>query len=90
MHVRAVIFDFDGPINDSFREGLRRIKVLCAIYDIPFGRMQRKKLTELWGIPGIELLEQGVDISRNFAERVYRGWERMDLTDPVPLVPGTR
>jgi len=88
--VRAVIFDFDGPINDSFREGLRRIKILCAVHEVPFARKERMKLTELWGLPGLELLEKGLGINRKLAETMYPEWERMDLNLPVPLVPAAK
>lgn len=90
MIIQAVIFDFDGPINDSFREGLRRIKTLCAIHDIRFTRKERSKLADLWGIPGVELLQQGLDISPELAAAAYKEWERLDLRDPVPLVPGAK
>ncbi|OGN07429.1 MAG: hypothetical protein A3B86_01625 [Candidatus Yanofskybacteria bacterium RIFCSPHIGHO2_02_FULL_38_22b] len=91
MKVGAVIFDLDGPILDSFREGLRRIKIVCAIYDIPFNREHYKKLTELWGLPGIELLTQGLGLNEEFAKTTfYPAWERLDLTQPVPLVTRTR
>ena len=90
MIIKAVIFDCDGPLLDSFRAGLKRIKILCAIHDIPFGRTERMRLTELWGLPGIELLEQGLLISKKLAQRMYPEWERIDLHDPLPLVPGAR
>lgn len=91
MKIRAVVFDLDGPILDSFREGLRRIKTICAIYDIPFRREHYKKLAELWGIPGVELLVQGLGLNEEFARRVfYPAWERLDLNQPASLVPRTR
>lgn len=91
MNIRAAIFDLDGPILDSFREGLRRIKIVCAIYDIPFRREHYKKLTELWGLPGVELLIQGLGINEEFAKTTfYPAWERLDLNQPIPLVPRTR
>lgn len=90
MHVRAVIFDFDGPICDSFREGIRRIKLLCAIHDVHFGREERRRLTELWGLPGKELLEQGVRVSPHLLDVIYKEWERLDLHEPVPLVPSAK
>ena len=90
MDVHAVIFDFDGPINDSFREGMRRIKVLCSLHNVPYGRQERLRLIELWGLPGIELLQQGLLISEDLAQTMYREWERIDLADPVPLVPGAK
>lgn len=90
MNIRAVIFDCDGPILDSFRAGLKRIKILCAIHDIPFNRKERLRLTKLWGMPGIELLKEGLGIGAALAEAMYPEWERMDLHDPIPLVPGAR
>ena len=88
MNIRAAIFDLDGPILDSFREGLRRIKILCAIYKIPFERKHYKKLTELWGAPGIELLVGGLGVNKKFAEEIfYPAWERFDISQPIPLVP---
>lgn len=91
MDIRAVIFDLDGPILDSFREGLRRIKTICAVYDIPFRREHQKELTRLWGLPGVELLVGGLGVSRRFAEEtLYPAWERLDLKQPVPLVLRSR
>lgn len=90
MKIRAVIFDFDGPINDSFREGLRRIEVLAGINQLGFSRKKRQNLIKLWGKPGIDLLQDGLEISRGLAEKIYPQWEAWDLIDPIPLVPGAR
>ncbi len=90
MKIQAVIFDFDGPINDSFREGLRRIEVLCGINKIEFNREKRQRLIRLWGKPGIELLEEGLGISKELAEKIYSQWEVWDFISPIPLIPGAR
>lgn len=91
MDIKAAIFDLDGPILDSFREGLRRIKIVCAVYDIPFERKHYKKLTELWGLPGVELLVQGLGVNNELVKTtLYPAWERLDISQPVPLVPRTR
>jgi len=90
MKIRAAIFDFDGPINDSFREGLRRIEVLCGINKIEFSREKRQKLIRIWGRPGVVLLEEGLSISRELAEKVYPQWEVWDFISPIPLIPGAR
>ena len=88
MKISAVIFDFDGPINDSFREGLRRIEVLCGINKIEFNREKRQALIKLWGKPGVILLQEGLGISKELAETIYQQWEVWDLIYPVPLIPG--
>lgn len=88
MEVRAMITDFDGPINDSFREGLRRIEVLCGINNIQFTREKRRRLVEQWGIPGAKLMEVGLGIPESEAIRIYKQWEVYDLIHPISLVPG--
>lgn len=90
MKIQAVIFDFDGPINDSFREGLRRIEVLCGINKIEFNRERRQRLIRLWGKPGIGLLEEGLGISNELAREIYPQWEVWDLIVPIPLILGAR
>jgi HAD superfamily hydrolase (TIGR01509 family) len=90
MLVKGVILDLDGVILDSYRGGLRKIALLCASEDIPYGRQERQKLTELWGLPGIELLEHGLGIGREMAESLNQKWIRMDRADPPELVPGAR
>lgn len=91
MNIRAVIFDLDGPILDSFREGLRRIKIICAIYDLPFNREHNKRLTHLWGLPGVELIMHGLGLNKKCAKDIfYPAWERFDIQQPIPFVPRTR
>jgi len=90
MKIRVAIFDFDGPINDSFREGLRRIEVLCGINKIEFNREKRQRLIRIWGESGIGLLEEGLGISNDLAREIYSQWEVWDLIMPIPLIPGAR
>lgn len=90
MIIECGIYDFDGPINDSFREGLRRIEVLCGLNKVPFNRETRQRLIRLWGKPGAELLERGLGVSRKLAKKIYREWEIYDLIYPIPLIPGSR
>ena len=90
MLIKAMIFDCDGVIIDSFREGLRRIKILCAIHDVRYTLKERRKLTELWGLRGVKLLEQGLDISPKLAKAMYQDWEKMDLSDPIAHIPAAR
>jgi pyrophosphatase PpaX len=90
LDLKAVLMDFDGVISDSFREGLRRIRTIAAIHDVQFLRETRSRLTNLWGLPGIELLERGLSVNRALAERMYADWEKMDLANPIQLIPGSR
>jgi phosphoglycolate phosphatase-like HAD superfamily hydrolase len=90
MKIRGILLDFDGVLLDSFREGLRRIHLVCTIHDVPFDRDTRAKLFARWGLPGIELLKQCVGVNDALAARMYIDWEKIDKTTPPPLVPGAR
>lgn len=90
MKVKGVVFDFDGPVCDSFREGLRRIEVLARTNDIPFDRTMRKRLIDLWGLAGVELLQRGLGIHPELAKILYTKWEVWDVVDPPQLIPGAQ
>ncbi len=90
MVIRGVLLDLDGVLLDSFREGLRRIQLVCALHDIHFERNTRAKLFTHWGLPGIELLMQCVGVNKSLAQRMYIDWEKIDKASPPPLIPGAR
>ncbi|OGI74612.1 hypothetical protein A2W50_00345 [Candidatus Nomurabacteria bacterium RIFCSPHIGHO2_02_40_30] len=90
MIIKGIFMDLDGVLLDSFREGLRRIQVICAIHEIQFTRETRSNLFHNWGLPGIELLMTCLDISESLAKRMYVDWEKYDREFPPPLIPGAR
>ena len=90
MILKAVLTDLDGVLLDSFRAGLRKIQMLCALHDVSFGRDTRTQLFNAWGLPGIELLQQCLGINQKLAERMYADWEKLDKSLPPPLVLGAR
>lgn len=92
MLVRAVLTDFDGPVNDSYHEGLRRIQMLCALETIPFTVVDRQRLKQNWGKPGRMLLLDSVEAitTEEMADRIYRQWIVYDQENPIPLVPDAR
>ncbi len=93
MGIRAVIFDFDGPINDSFRVGLERLEhVVCRRNGIEVTDGTRRKVVELWGLPGAELIEKAFGVPAAVARELYHEWEALDAVggNPVPLVWGAR
>lgn len=90
MIIQGVLMDLDGVLLDSFREGLRRIQIVCALHDVPFERSTRANLFTHWGLPGIELLMQCLGVGESLARRMYVDWEKLDKTQPPPLIPGAR
>lgn len=74
--------DLDGVLVDSFREGLRRIQIVCALHDVRFERDTRAKLFNNWGLPGVELLVRCLGVNETLAHRMYTG--RSSIKWPRP------
>lgn len=85
-----VIFDFDGPILDSFEEGLRRLGQVLARCGITLGDEERFRIRTLWGKPGRMMLQEALDMSVSLADEVYREWVELDNRVPPPLVRGAK
>ena len=90
MNIRGILMDLDGVLLDSFREGLRRIQIICAMHEIRFERDTRAKLFNNWGLPGVELFMRCLGVNESLARLMYIDWERFDKVSPPPLVPGAR
>lgn len=90
MNIRGILMDLDGVLLDSFREGLRRIQIVCTLHDVRFERDTRAKLFNYWGLPGVELLVQCLGVNDTLARRMYIDWEKLDKVSPPPLIPGAR
>lgn len=90
MIIKGILTDFDGVLLDSFREGLRRIQIVCALHDVRFERDTRAKLFNHWGLPGVELFIQCLGVNEALARRMYIDWEKLDKVAPPPLIPGAR
>ncbi len=92
MKIRAVIFDFDGVINDSAsqkRGGKRIVRIVeHSGYKIPKGIY--KTLKSNWGLDGKKLVEVCFGLDSETARKIYREWERVDATDFFPLIPGAK
>lgn len=87
--IRAIIFDFDGTLLDSFKEGLRRIEIICLLNEIPFSE-HKQKILKLWGLPGEVMLEKGLGINKELAKKLYHQWELWDSFELVPLINGAK
>lgn len=90
MIVQAVLCDLDGVLLDTFRSGLHKIHALCAMYEVPYGRETRAKLTNAWGMPAIELLMHCLGVNRSLATEMNRVWETLDTSQRPQLIPGAR
>ena len=86
---RVVIFDWDGTLVNSYHEGLRRLEIICVINGISF-KEKKERLMKNWGLPGEELLQEGLEIDTETAKRLYRQWELWDEHEDIPLISQTK
>lgn len=90
MKKAIVIFDFDGPILDSFEEGLRRLTQVTRRYGITLGDEEYSRIRARWGAPGRVMLQEALGVSASFADGLYREWVELDNRVPPPLVRGAK
>ena len=85
-NLQAIIFDFDGVINDSGKPGLERIIQIVrdAGHNIPDG--VERTLRHEWGTHGTKLIEVCFGLNPGTSQELYKEWERIDATQFFPLV----
>jgi len=88
--IRAVGFDYDGTVVHSYLHGMRYIRTLGALHDLPFTDETERLIKEHWGVPGSELLALSFGITLQHAELVYEDWLVLEKKSPVPLIRGAR
>lgn len=88
IQIKAILYDFDGPIMDTFEHGLAHLKEICKVHCIRFEPAHEKRLLEFWGIVGDEMLQKVFHISSQRAHSLYEVWGKVvkDKASPVPGV----
>jgi HAD superfamily hydrolase (TIGR01509 family) len=87
--MKALVFDLDGTLLDSFLEGRRRFVKICTRNGLKCDEEAKQRAWKIWGSPGVPLLMEIFGISSDFAHDIYKQWEIEDATDPIPLINGT-
>ncbi|HYE23425.1 MAG TPA: HAD family hydrolase [Candidatus Paceibacterota bacterium] len=88
--VRAVIFDYDGPLSNSFNHGLRMLATLARKRGLAFTPRIAKRLIRTWGLKGNELIAKAFGISLDEGTVLYREWSEAEKLTPCGLVPMAR
>lgn len=87
MPVQAVIYDFDGPILNSFLEGMRRVRMVVEAHGMRWTKALERRITRHWGKPGVALLVEALGVSECVARQLREEWIAMDVGTFMSLVP---
>ncbi|TSC52697.1 MAG: hypothetical protein LiPW41_67 [Parcubacteria group bacterium LiPW_41] len=87
-NTRAAIYDLDGTLLNSGKEGFIRLCGLAEKNGINLNPKVKRRLKKEWGLPPIELIATGFEITKKFAREIHRQWVEADKIDPIPLVKG--
>lgn len=88
MHKRAVIFDLDGTLIDSYAEALRRTEKIALMLGLPFDQRILAKIRSLWGRPAPEMIKACWPDADG--EVFLQAWKNLDCIRRYKLIPKTR
>lgn len=84
--VRAVIWDYDGPLKNSLPHGLRTLARIARRRGLPFNARTLKRLVRNWGLKGNELLAKAFEVPVEVGGAMYREWSEAEKGQPCALV----
>jgi len=87
-NIKAVIYDLDGTLLNSGREGYRRLIALGRQFNIEITNEVEKQLHLNWGLDPENLIMKGFSVSLTIAQEIHNAWGAWDKNDPIPLVEG--
>jgi HAD superfamily hydrolase (TIGR01549 family) len=87
---QAVIVDFDGTILDSYQYALKHVGQVARQNGFSVTSAVQQRMRDTWGYSGIWFLQNAFGIDVECAKRMYREWEAVDETNPIPLINGAR
>ena len=87
-NIKAVIYDLDGTLLNSGKEGYRRLIALGRQYNIEITNEVERRLHENWGLDPENLIMKGFNVPLVIAQEIHNAWSIWDKNDPIPLVTG--
>lgn len=92
--VKAVLFDFDGVILDSWPIALKALKKFSLEMNCPMSEKDEIRIRKNWGHPGKKIMEiLFPDKDENFRQDFYEKWlaeEKNVFKNGLPLINGVK
>jgi phosphoglycolate phosphatase-like HAD superfamily hydrolase len=89
--LKAMVWDLDGTLIDSFIMGLKNLEALMKVHGFVTTPEITKRMLEAWGKSGSEVIAEGYGVDLYFAERVSNEWDSLSDSNPnqkFPLIRG--
>lgn len=85
---KGIVFDFDGTLIDSQREGLKRFLRIADLLGLAVSEEILLQIKKMWGVPGHVLVQ--ASWPETSVSKFMDTWEMFDSKNPLFLFPGTR
>lgn len=89
--LRAMVWDLDGTLINSFDIGLKNLEALMKIHGFSTTPEITKRMLEAWGKSGSEVVAEGYGVDLYFAEKISNEWDAQSDSNPnqkFPLIRG--
>lgn len=85
---KAIIFDFDGTLLDSTREGIGRFTKIAVSLGLKVTDVMRAEARAIWGMPGHVMVER---FWPDMHTAIFmHAWEEYDCVNQINLFPGVK
>ena len=89
--LKAMVWDLDGTLIDSFLMGLKNLEALMKTRGFSTTPEVTKRMLEAWGKSGSEVISEGYEIDLYLAGKISDEWDALSDADPnkkFPLIRG--
>ena len=90
--LKAIIWDLDGTILNSFWPGFEALKKIMLKNGLPTTTFVEKRLFNAWGKSSVEVISEGYNLTLQTAQKIAVEWEAAPraLNGEIKLFPGVK
>ncbi|KND51853.1 MAG: pyrophosphatase PpaX [Parcubacteria bacterium C7867-001] len=87
MHLKGIIYDFDGTLLDSGKEkSLPRLEKVIRSFGYSLDADMHERMSRAWGQSGVPFIADILGVNERTARVIYDTWEGMDAHEPHDFI----